>query len=60
MALSVNQKGLICVLGKSIDERSFGCSLLALYKSDARITKSALRKEWDYMSSPFCFDNEAM
>ena len=61
---SVNQKWEIFVRRKSIDESSFGCSLLALYinsdNSDVRSTKLAKRKECEHASSPFfCLTNKA-
>lgn len=63
MVLFVNQKGEIFVRGKSIDESSFGFSILALYKnsdnSDARATKPAMKKECDHVRSPFWFDGQS-
>ena len=63
MVFSFSQNGGIFVRGKSIDKRSFGCSLLTLYinsdHSDGQTTKSAMRKECDHMSSHFGLTNKA-
>ena len=63
IVFSISQKGEIFVRGKSIDESSFGFSILALYKnsdySDARATKPAMEKNCDHVRSPFWFDGQS-
>ena len=64
MVFSVNRNGEIFVCGKSIDESSFGFSLLALYNinsyhSDAHTTKPAMKKNVTTQVHLFGLTNKA-